>query len=83
MYCLCDVRYMAWKTSMVVPHRHPWIVVWYDADLWKDGRGSSARADTNLLRIWVENGRSQKANFVLNNAEGSRNTSQESFELSL
>ena len=33
------------------------------------------RADTNLLRIRVENGRNQKANFVCNNnAEGSRKT---------
>ena len=39
---------------MVVPHRHPRIVVRYDAD---------------LPRIRVENGGKQKGNFVCNNAE--------------
>ena len=39
---------------MVVLHRHPRIVVWHDADLSQGGRESSVRADTNLLRIWVE-----------------------------
>ena len=53
---------------MVVPRRHPRIVVQYDAD---------------IPRIRVENGRNQKANFVCNNAEGSRKTSQGSFKLSL
>ena len=41
----------------------------YDADLPQRGRGSSARVDTNLLQIRVENGGYQKANFVHNNAE--------------
>ena len=36
----------------------------YDVDLLQGGRGSSAQADTNLLRLCVENGRNQKANFV-------------------
>ena len=61
--------------------------------------GSSARADTDFtcgwarifhadkhgssVRFWVENGRNQKAKFVRNNAEGSINTLQRSFELSL
>ena len=40
------------------------------------GRGSS-------VRIRVENGENQKAKFVRNNAKGSRNTPQGSFELSL
>ena len=41
-----------------------------------DGHGSS-------VQIRVENGGNQKANFVRNNAEGSRMTSQGSFKLSL
>ena len=61
---------------MVVPCRHPRIVVWYDADLPQSGCGSSAWADTNLPRICVENGGNLKANFMLNNAEGLRKTSQ-------
>ena len=61
---------------MVVPRGHPRIVVRNDADLPQGGRGSSARADTNLPRIRVENGGNQKANFVHYNAEGSRKTSQ-------
>ena len=76
---------------MVVPREHPWIVVQNDAD--------SARADADFLcgqarifrtdghgssvRIQVENGGNQKANFVRNNAKGSRNVPQGSFELSL
>ena len=35
------------------------------------------------VQIWVENGGNQKANFVCDNAEGSRNMSQGSFEVSL
>ena len=46
-------------------------------------RGSSAQADTIFPRIRVENGGKQKANFVRNNAEGSRKTPQGSFKLSL
>ena len=69
---------------MVVPRRHLRIVVWNDADLPRrrtqifhaGGRGSSVQNQ-------VENGRNQKANFVCNNTEGSRNTSQGSLELSL
>ena len=88
MYCLCDVRYMTRKTypfprnSVVVPHRHPQIVVRYDADLPQASCGSSARADTNLPQIRVENGRNQKANFVRNKAEESRKALQGLFELS-
>ena len=74
---------MARKSSVVVPHRHPRIVVRYDVDLLQGGCRSSARADTNLLRIRVQKGGNQKANFVLNNAEGLRQTSQGSFQLSL
>ena len=37
------------------------------ADSCVERRGSSTHADTNFLRIRVENGRSQKANFVCNN----------------
>ena len=44
-------------------------------------RRSSAGSKMNLTRIRVENGGNQIANFVRNNdAEGSRKTSQESFE---
>ena len=57
--------------------------MWYDTDLLQGGCGSSARADTNLLRIRVENGRNQKVNFVRNNAEGLSKPLQGSFELSL
>ena len=57
---------------MVVSYRHPQIVVRYYTDLLQGGCGSSARADMNLLRIQVENGGNQKANFVRNNAEESR-----------
>ena len=76
------LRYMTRKTSLfprnslVVPRRHPRIVVRYDVDLPQGGCGSSAREDTNLVRIWVENGENQKANFVCNNAEGLKKTSQ-------
>ena len=68
---------------MVVLRRHTRIVVRHDADLSQGGCGSSVGADMNLLQIWVENGSNQKVNFVCNNAEGSRKTSQGSFELSL
>ena len=68
---------------MVVSRRHPQIVVWSDVDFPQGGCGSFVRADTNLLCIRVENGVNQKANFLRNNAEGSRKTSQGSFELSL
>ena len=89
MYCLCDVRYMTRKTypfpknTVVVPHRHPQIVVRYDADLPQAGCGSSPRADTNLPRVRVENGGNQKANFVCNKAEESRKTWEGSFKWSL
>ena len=33
---------------MVVPHKHPRIVVQYNADLPQDGHGSFAQEDTNL-----------------------------------
>ena len=68
---------------MIVPRRHPLIVVRYDTDLLQGGRESSAWVDTFLPWIRVENGRNQNANFVCINAEGSRKTSQGSFELSL
>ena len=53
--------------------------------------GFSARAQRNFraggrgssVRIRFENGGNQKANFVRNNAKGSRNTPQGSFEISL
>ena len=61
---------------MLVPRGHPWIVVRNDTDLLHGYRGFS-------VRIRVENGGNQKANFVCNNTEGLRNTSQGSFELSL
>ena len=59
----------------MVSRGHPRIVVWSDADLPHSGCGSS-------VRIRVENGRDQKANFLRSNAEGLRKTSQGSFELS-
>ena len=68
---------------MVVPRRHPRIVVQYNADLPQGGREYSARMGTNLPQIQVEKGGNQKANFVRNNAEGLRKTLQGSFELSL
>ena len=57
-------------------------------DLLHGCHGSSTQADANFLcggrgsSVWirVENGGNQKANFVRNNAEGSRNTSQGLFE---
>ena len=52
----------------------------YDANLLQGGHGSFARADANLLQIWVENGGNQKANFVRNNAERSGQTSQGPFD---
>ena len=70
-----------------------------DADFPHGCRRTSVRADMDLLcgrarifcadghessvRIRFENGRNQKANFVCNNAKGSRNTPQGSFEISL
>ena len=68
---------------MVVLRRHLQIVVRYDVGLPQGSRGSSTQTDTNLPQIRVENGGNQKANFVCNNDEGSRKTSQGSFELSL
>ena len=68
---------------MVVPCGHPQIVVRNEADLPQVGRRSSARVDTNFLRIRVENGGNQNANFMHNNAERLRETSQASFKLSL
>ena len=68
---------------MVVLRRHLRIVVRYDVDLLQGGHGSFARVDTNLQRIWLENGGNQKVNLVRNNAKGSRKTSQRLFELSL
>ena len=79
---------------MVVPPGHPRIDVRNDADLphgcrgFRHGRTRIFRAGGRDLprrpvRIQVENSRNQKANFVHNNAEGSRNTSQGSLELSL
>ena len=49
------------------------------------GRARIFRADghESSVRIWFENGGNQKANFVRNNAKGSRNTPQGSFEISL
>ena len=72
------------RNSVVVPRRHPRIFR-------SGGCGFSVRAGADLPRrrtrisvlIWVENGRNQKANFARNNAEGSRNTSQGLFKLSL
>ena len=60
----------------------PQIVVQNDADLPQGGCGSSTQVAANFPRI--ENDGNQKANFMRNNnAEGSRKTSQGSFELSL
>ena len=61
---------------MVVPHRHPRIVVRNDVNLLQGGRGSSAWAIMNLPRIRVEYDRNQKGNFVRNNVKGSKKTSQ-------
>ena len=55
---------------MIVPRRHPRIVVWSNENYPQGGHGSSARADIHLLQIWVENGGNQKANFVHNDSEG-------------
>ena len=41
-----------------------------DTDLLQGSHGSSARADTNLALIRVENGENQMVNFMHNNAEG-------------
>ena len=59
------------RNFVVVPRRYPRIVVQYDTDYPQGGHGSSARADTNLLWIWVKKGGNQK---------GLRKTSQGSFE---
>ena len=72
---------------------------WNDADFPHGRRGTSARAGADLpcgqvrifradgqessVQIRFENGRNQKANFVPNNAKGSRNTPQGLFEISL
>ena len=69
------------------------------AELLRGRRGTSARADSDLpcgraqifradghessVRIRFENGGILKAHFVRNNAKGSRNTPQGSFEISL
>ena len=56
--------------------------VWTPADSCAEQRVSIAWADMNFLRIRVENGRNQKANFVRNNnAERSRKTSEGSSKL--
>ena len=49
------------------------------------GRARIFRADghESSVRVRFENGGNQKANFVRNNAKGSRNTPQGSFEISL
>ena len=49
------------------------------------GRARIFRTDghESSVRIRFENGGNQKANFVRNNAKGSRNTPQGSFEISL
>ena len=57
---------------MVVLRRHPQIVVRYDVDLSQGSCGSSVQVDMSLPQIRVEYGRKHKANFVHNNAEGSR-----------
>ena len=68
---------------MVLPRRHPRIIVQSDMDFPQGGRGSSTRVDTDLQQIQVEISRNQKANFVRNTAEGSRKTLQGSFKISL
>ena len=65
---------------MVVLCRHLQIVV----QIFRTGtRLFHAHGHGSSVQSRVENGRNQKANFMLNNAEGSRNTLQGSFELSL
>ena len=74
---------------MVVPREHPRIVVRNDADFPHGCRGTSARADTDSaqadanfpcgwcgssVRIQVENGGNQKANFMHNNRLKDRET---------
>ena len=55
-----------------------------NADLLQGSCGSSTQADMNFPQIRVENGGNQKANFVRNNnAEGSRKTLRDLFELSV
>ena len=84
---------------MVVPRGTTRIFSTGAAELPRRRRGTSARADVDLpcgrawifradghessVRIQFENGGNQKANFVRNNAKGSRNTPQGSFEISL
>ena len=68
------------RNFVVVLRRHPQIVVRYDVDLLQGGSRSSLQVDMSLPRIRVKNGVKQKANCVHNNAEGSRKTSQGSFE---
>ena len=64
--------------------RVPWIIRTGAADL-PHGWTQIFRADEcgSSVRIQFENGENQKANFVHYSAEGSRNTSQGSFELSM
>ena len=84
---------------MVVPRGTTRIFRTGAAELLRGRRGTSARVDADLpcgrarifradgyessVRIRFENGGNQKANFVRNNAKRSRNTPQESFEISL
>ena len=65
-------------------HGHRGTSTRVDADL-PCGRARIFRADghESSMRIRVENGGNQKANFVRNNVKGSRNTPQGSFEISL
>ena len=73
------------RNYMVVLRRHLRIVVQSNTDLpygWTwifhaGGRGSSAQTDTDLLcGFGLKMAENQKANFVHNNAEGKRKTSQ-------
>ena len=68
---------------MVVLHRHPRIVVQNDADLPQGSRESSARADTNFSWIQVEMAETRRRTLCATTMQGSRKTSQGSFELSL
>ena len=69
---------------MVVPRGTTWNFRAGAAEL-PCGRARIFRTDRHgsSVRIWVENGENQKANFVRNNTKGARNTPQGSFELSL
>ena len=84
---------------MVVPRGMTRIFRTGAAELPRGRRGFSVQAGADLpcgrarifrtdghessVRIRFENGGNQKANFVRNNAEGSRNTPQGLFEISL